>query len=249
MVVTTVARLGFCSLIAGALCGVGLAAPDTTAEAPTKAETAGLTALHRQAVMLFIDRNGFGFSRMIPQLGDILAPPKSQGEASTARTVVEDPMAIRKGKDGKDSHFSLARAVGNASFIQSSVKGKTWVVKDVQLVGLVKNPEPVVYLTGGAGMIQAKDVKTRRPDVFEAKALEVIQGGGDLVQAEKRGDSMRALSGIYAGQQCMKCHERAGEMLGAFSYRVALETPSPDVKEVGAGLPFQGFGPGSLFQK
>jgi hypothetical protein len=199
--------------------------------------------------MLFIDRNGFGFSRMIPQLGDVLAPPKSQSDTSTARTVVEDPMAIRAGKDAKEAHFSLARAVGKASFIQSPVRGKAWLVKDVQLVGLVKNPDPVVYLTGGAAMIPGKEVKTRRPDTFEAKALEVIQGGGELVQAEKRGDTIRALSGIYAGKQCMKCHERAGEMLGAFSYLVALETPSPDVKEVGVGLPFQDFQPGLPFQK
>jgi hypothetical protein len=239
MVMTTGARLGFCSLVAGALCGVAIAAPEPAAEAPTKAETAGLSALHRQAVMLFIDRNGFGFSRMMPQLTDILGPPKSQGEASTARAVAEDPMAIRAGKDGKDAHFSFALAVGSGAFVPSPVKNKAWVVKDIQLVGLVKHPDPVVYLTGEAMVKEKKEVKSRRPDQFESKALDVIQGGGDLVQAEKRGDSLRAVSGIYAGRQCMKCHERPGEMLGAFSYRLALEDPPAKGALIGPGFPFQ----------
>jgi hypothetical protein len=235
---TTGARLGFCSLLAGTLCGVALAAPEPAAEAPTKAEMAGLTSLHRQAVMLFIDRNGFGFSRMIPQLTDVLGPPKSQGDASSARSVGPDPMAIRADKDGKDAHFSFARAVGRASFVPPPA-GKAWVVKDIQLVGLVKHPDPVVYVTGGTDMIKGKDVKTRRPDAFEAKALEVIRGGGELVQAEKRGDTLRAVSGVYAGRQCSKCHERPGEMLGAFTYRLALENPPPKGSEFGAGFPFQ----------
>lgn len=233
---TTGARLAVCSLFAGTLCGVGLAAPEPTPEAPTKAETAGLASLHRQAVMLFIDRNGFGFSRMMPQLSDILGPPKSQGGASR-QPVVEDPMAIRAGKDGKDAHFSFARAVGTAAYIPPPVENKAWVVKDIQLVGLVKHPDPVVYLTGGAEMLKEKDVKTRRPDAFEARALEVIRGGGDLVQAEKRGDALRAVSGIYAGKQCSKCHERPGEMLGAFSYRLALEAPPAKASVLGVGLP------------
>lgn len=234
---TTGARLAVCSLFAGTLCGVGLAAPEPTPEAPTKAEAAGLASLHRQAVMLFIDRNGFGFSRMMPQIADILGPPKSEGEASR-QAVVEDPMAIRAGKDGKDAHFSFARAVGAAVLIPPPVTNKAWVVKDIQLVGLVKHPDPVVYLTGGAEMVKEKAVKTRRPDAFEARALEVIRGGGELVQAEKRGDELRAVSGIYAGKQCSKCHERPGEMLGAFSYRLALEAAPPAKASVfGAGFP------------
>jgi hypothetical protein len=236
---TTGARLGSWVLAAAALCGVAPAAPGPAAEAPTTAEVAGLTALHRQAVMLFIDRNGFGFSRMIPQLTDVLGPPKSQGDASTARAVVEDPMAIRAGTDGKDAHFSFARAVGKAAFIPTPVKGKAWVVKEVQLVGLVKHPDPVVYLTGGAAMIPGRGVTTRRPDAFEARALEVIRGGGEPVQAGKRGDTLRAVSGIYAGRQCARCHERPGEMLGAFSYRLALDDPPAKAAGFGGGLPVE----------
>jgi hypothetical protein len=237
--VPTGARLvgGFCSLtaIAGALCGVAAAAPEPAVEAPTKAEVAGLTALHRHAVKLFIDRNGFGFSRIDPPLTDVLGPPKSQANASR-QPVVEDPMAIRAGKDGKDAHFSFTRAVGTAAYIPPPAGNRVWVVKNVQLVGLVKHPDPVVYLGSEAAMIKGKtEEKTRRPDQFEAKALEVIRGGGELVQAEKQGGTLRAVSGIYAGRQCAKCHERPGEMLGAFSYLLALEEPPAKGAGIGVG--------------
>lgn len=235
---TTGARLGGGLLAVTALCGVTLAAPEPAAVAPTKAEVAGLTGLHRHAVMLFIDRNGFGFSRMIPPLTDVLGPPKSQGDASR-QPVVEDPMAIRAGKDGKGAHFSFTRAVGTAAFVPPPGGNKFWVLKDVWLVGLVKHPAPVVYLTGDASMKGKADEKTRRPDAFEAKALEVIQGGGDLVQAEKKEGTLRAVSGIYTGRQCLKCHERPGEMLGAFSYRLALEDPPAKGGGFGTDFPYR----------
>jgi hypothetical protein len=214
------------AVLFGTLCG---AAPGASVPAPeplTKAERAGLAHLHRGAVKLFIDQTGFGFSRMEPPLTDVLSPPKSQADPPKGgQAVAELPEAIRAGADGKKAHFSFARTVGSLAYIPppAGMKNKAWVVKEVQLVGLVKNPEPVVYLTTDPAMKTKAEVKTRRPDGFESKALEVIRGGGDLVQAEKRDGSLRAVSGIYAGRQCAKCHERPGEMLGAFSYRLALE--------------------------
>ncbi|HYH66747.1 MAG TPA: hypothetical protein VD866_18785 [Urbifossiella sp.] len=216
--------------LAGLLVGAAPVAPEPAAEEPTKGERAGLAYLHRHAVKLFIDQTGFGFSRMEPPLTDVLAPPKSQADLPRGGPqVAELPEAIRTGADAKKAHYSFARAVGEVAYVPppAGVKNKAWVVKEVRLVGLVKNPEPVVYLTGGAaeaGMKKGKaEVKTRRPDEFESKALEVIRGGGELVQAERRDGALRAVSGIYAGRQCAKCHERPGEMLGAFSYRLALE--------------------------
>jgi hypothetical protein len=243
--VPTAARIArcFCAVIAltGALCGVTLAAPEPAGEVPTKAEVAGLTHLHRHAVKLFIDRNGFGFSRIDPPLTDVLGPPKSQADLPADRQPVgESPAAIRKTKDGKDAHFSFAKAVGTAAYIPPPAANKVWVVKDVQLIGLVKHADPVVYLGGSAEMIKGKtEVKTRRPDPFEAKSLEVIRGGGDLVQAEKQGGTLQAVSGIYAGRQCAKCHERPGEMLGAFSYRLAVEAPPAKGAVLGGGFPVQ----------
>jgi hypothetical protein len=223
------------AVLAGALCGAALAAPKPAAEPPSKEERAGLTLLHRHAVKLFIDRDGFGFSRLEPPLADVLAPPKSQAEVATdRRPTVPNTAAVRPDTGAKGAHFSFAKAVGAAAFFPHRAGEKTWVVKEVQLVGLVKHKNPVVYL-GGPTPGRAGE-RTRRPDEFEAKALEVIRGGGDPTQAEKRGGTLRAVSGIYAGRRCAKCHERPGEMLGAFSYRLALEE-APAKKAVGAGLP------------
>ncbi|QEL20812.1 hypothetical protein [Limnoglobus roseus] len=231
--------------LVGIGCGAVPADPKPSVEAPTKAETAGLTALHRHAVKLFIDQFGFGIRRIEPPLTDVLEPPKSQAQGSAdQRPAGKDPVAIRPDKDGKAAHFSFAKTVGEATAIPSAAAKKTWVVKEVQLVGLVKHKDPVVYLSSEAvdgamrkdkKEIENKDAKTRQPDTFETKALEVIRGGGELVQAEKQGETIRALSGIYAGKQCAACHERPGEMLGAFSYRLSLE--DAPAKAVGANLP------------
>lgn len=212
-----------------------------TPERPTKAEAAGLAHLHRHAVKLFIDQTGFGLSRMEPPLTDVLSPPKSAADLPKGGpAAVESPAAIKAGADGKKAHHSFARAVGGLAYIPppAGMKEKAWVVKEVQLVGLVKHPEPVVYLSTDPAMKEKKEVKTRRPDGFESKALEVIRGGGDLVQVEKREGALRAVSGIYAGRQCARCHERPGEMLGAFSYRLALED-APELTRGANGLPVQ----------
>jgi hypothetical protein len=228
-------RLGGGFLVVAALCGVAPAAPGS--EDLTAAERAGLALLHRHAVKLFIDRGGFGFSRVEPPLTDIVGPPQSQAEApADPPPAADDPLAARPDKGRKDAHFPFAKAVEAARYVPP-VGTRAWVPKEIRLVGLVKHPDPVVYLTGG-GMRRGKaDVKTRRPDAFEAKALEVIRGGGELVQAEKRGDTLRAVSGIFAGRQCLTCHERPWEMLGAFSYRLALEAGQGKGAADGVGRP------------
>ncbi|QDU23200.1 hypothetical protein [Urbifossiella limnaea] len=228
---TAPVRIGLLAALAVLVGGAAPAAPEPAATEPTKQERASLAYLHRHTVKLFIDQSGFGFSRMEPPLTDVLGPPKSAADqpSGTAVGPQPDPIVIvaakgaKGAKDERPAHFSFAKAAARGVvFFPPPAPKKAWVLKDVQLVGLVKNPEPVVYLTGG-GMKTEKEVKTRRPDAFETRALEVIRGGGDLVQAEKANGAMRAVSGVYAGRQCLRCHERPGEMLGAFTYRLAVE--------------------------
>ena len=83
----------------------------------------------------------------------------------------------------------------------------------MQLVGLIKNPKPVVYLTDKIPDMkeakEAKEVPTRELDAFEKAALETIKGGESL-KAEKHDKSMGVLGPIFAGQRCVKCHETEG---------------------------------------
>ncbi|MFO0797944.1 MAG: hypothetical protein U0804_10735 [Gemmataceae bacterium] len=240
---TAPVRLALLAALAASVGGAAAAAPEPVVNNLTKQEHAGVTALHRHTVKQFIDMTGFGFARMEPPLTDVLGPPKSAADQPGGTVVgqvpevvllpVKDAKAAKDAKDERPAHFSFAKAAARGVvFFPPPAPKKVWALKDVQLVGLVKNPEPVVYLTGG-GMKTEKDVKTRRPDAFETRALEVIRGGGDLVQAEKTDGAMRAVSGVYAGRQCLRCHERPGEMLGAFTYRLAVE----DAPAAGTVLP------------
>lgn len=93
-----------------------------------------------------------------------------------------------------------------------------WNVRKVQLVGLTKNPKPVVYDAAKVpGMKGVKDIPTRELDAFEKKALEALQSGDNL-KVERHGAEMRVMGPIYSGKQCLACHDKPGEMLGAFTY-------------------------------
>ena len=68
---------------------------------------------------------------------------------------------------------------------------------------------------------------TRTLDLFEAAALPVLQRGEDLAR-ERKGDQLRILGSIRAGQPCLKCHEaQRGDLLGAFSYALRREPSQP----------------------
>jgi hypothetical protein len=61
------------------------------------------------------------------------------------------------------------------------------------------------------------DIPTRELDAFEKQALEALQSGDNL-KIHRRGAEMRVMGPIYAGKQCQACHDKPGEMLGAFTY-------------------------------
>jgi hypothetical protein len=222
--------------------GVALAAPaiDIPAEEVTKPEKEGLVRIHRTAVEVFVGRSGLGIERMpLPPLDSVLTP-KSLAESGSEVKRFEEKL-IRK----EIRHVALEKfsALGMRGRFPTADKKEQWVVREVLLIGLIKNPEPVVYLegqvpsekempkeTGREATPKKKELKTRKLDKFENESIKVIQGGGEL-QAERRGQTMRAVSAIYAGQPCLKCHEHEGQMLGAFTYRLERVALKPE--EVG----------------
>jgi len=235
-------------VIAGAGLG-GPPLPDS-AEQPSEQEKASLAYLHRQVVEIFIDRPGFGKGRMffvrVPE--DIVKAPKSLTEqaADTAERPAEQRRPETE-KAKKPSHFSvsLLPKSGFVGQFPAANKKEEWSLRGVLLIGVAKHPEPVVYLAGqvpgetadqqegpqavkkegpkppakGEAKATPKEVPTRKPDAFEAEAIKAILGGGGP-QAEWRDREMRAVAGIYAGQQCLNCHEQKGQLLGAFAYRL-----------------------------
>ena len=92
----------------------------------------------------------------------------------------------------------------------------------LELVGLVRNPEPAVYVSEFLPRMTELDaVATRPADGFEASALVKLAAGEDLV-ATTTGAKVRLLGAVRNMTACVECHGgQRGDLLGAFSYRLA----------------------------
>jgi hypothetical protein len=156
--------------------------------------------------------------RMRPNLTDIVTKSKTQADD---KDVAWGPHVREAGK-GK-VHKGVQEEITNGWMGSVPTKDGTemWKVRTVHLLGLVKHPQPVVYLTDQVpNMKDAKEeVPTREPDAFEKAGLVTIKGGENIV-VEKIDTTMRVLGPIYAAKGCVKCHEQKGQLLGAFTYRL-----------------------------
>ncbi len=99
---------------------------------------------------------------------------------------------------------------------------KPFVLERLELVGLVRNPEPAVYVSEFLPrMTELDSVVTRPADGFEAAGLKRLAAGEDLV-ANAVGSKVRLLGAIRNMTACVECHGgKRGDLLGAFSYRLA----------------------------
>ena len=97
-----------------------------------------------------------------------------------------------------------------------------YTLERLELVGLVRNPEPAVYLSEFLPrMVELETMATRPADEFEAAALKKLAAGEDLV-AVAVGSRVRLLGAVRNMTACVECHGgRRGDLLGAFSYRLA----------------------------
>ena len=98
-----------------------------------------------------------------------------------------------------------------------------WQVERLDLVGLLKYDAPVVYVTENLPrMDELRDAATRPLDPFEQEALAGLRRGEDLLTQQTAPDRLRMLGSLRAVKQCLTCHQaQRGELLGAFSYRLA----------------------------
>lgn len=106
--------------------------------------------------------------------------------------------------------------------------GKPWELRSVDLVSLLKYPEPVAYVSANLPRMQElRNAPTRRLGGFESKALAALRRGEDL-QVHMGPERIRMLGSIRAVQPCLKCHEvEHGDLLGAFSYRLRKGKDTP----------------------
>lgn len=178
--------------------------------------------MHEHTVGVFIEGQGFGKGRMMSNFTDIISAPRTRSGNNDDE---QGPFApyVRVAGKGK-VHNGVQSTDTNGSLWNGNLRtndgSEMWTVRTVYLLGLVKQPRAVVYLTDQVPkMKDGEGIPTRELDTFEKTALEKLKGGENLV-VEKNDKTIRVLGPIYAGKSCVKCHEQKGQLLGAFTYQL-----------------------------
>ena len=218
-----------------------------------------LKALHEKTRRFFVESPGAGSERGIPIMPeDILLDnwgdgvlvqqpgqpadfPASAGEALTRVQPDDEFHSVHKNgmhnflfpsKFGfvKDRQHVAGFKPHGFRYLSSELReGKKWRVDHVQLIGILTQENPVVYLTDKLpSMEQIRQDKVRSPDFFEEAGLPSLRAGEDLYIVSK-GETLRMLGALRATKTCQKCHDaEIGDLLGAFSYTLR---PAPKAKD------------------
>ena len=106
-----------------------------------------------------------------------------------------------------------------------------WRLAKLELVSLLKQPEPRVYVSAHLPrMDELKDAPTRPLEPFEARSLPQLRTARDTV-VEEGPNTVRMLGAVRAGKTCLECHAvKRGELLGAFSYVLRRSVPVTEPK-------------------
>jgi hypothetical protein len=210
---------------------------------------AALRQLHEDTLATFVQRFGFGASRMIgfdhllregtprppkqPQPGHLALSAAVDHEELKPSTASEKP--IREMHSFCYEDFFTPRRFGYfvdrrhvAGFEPHGIHRERGAqreysqvrVRTVDLVGLVLHVEPVVYVSNDLPDMKNIASIPRRPlDVFEKQGLDSLRNGDPLF-VRATPNGLRVLGPIRAVSQCTKCHDcERGTLLGAFSYR------------------------------
>lgn len=214
-----------------------------------------LQKLHEDKVQLFIDSFGFGYSRMLPGPSEqnlLVHRPPVPRQPGPRVALSTSPNEWRPAQGPEAVALGQLLEMGTLDFTNPLTLGyvkdrqhvagfephrfgdnpgpnEVWTVRTLDLVGLLLEAEPRVYVSEKLpSMEEVGQIPTRPLDRFEAVGLEALRDGEDL-WITREGDAARMLGAIRSTKQCIACHGgRRGDLLGAFSYTLlGTETP-PD---------------------
>jgi hypothetical protein len=210
-----------------------------------------LRALHEHAVALFINSPGFGVARMIHptesgltrrsepiplQPGSRFASMWSPGELRRPTAGDEAPLSLMLEDSILDfvnprgfGYFKDRRHVAGFEahrFSQVPTPRERWRVQTLELVGLLLDDKPEVYVSAHLPrMDQLVGVPTRPLDRFERFALSALRRGEDLFITQGE-EGVRMLGAVRSAKQCVGCHGGdRGDLLGAFTYTIRPDGP------------------------
>jgi len=98
----------------------------------------------------------------------------------------------------------------------------SWQLTQLQLISLLRNEAPIVYLTESLPEMQdIKQYPYRALNEFEKNALPQLRAERDVVIEENAG-AIQMLGAVRAGTSCLECHTQhhRGDLLGAFTYKL-----------------------------
>jgi hypothetical protein len=223
-----------------------------TEEANRTHRGGAIHTLHEETLRVFLDAPGFGFGRMRTvfwELGDkepdepvpLSVPYRSRPSPIDSEDL--EPVERRSGEDvANNVHRTLME-----QFLDPKNFGYVWGrnrvggfrshgrprqyqkpldtnVESVELVSLLRHDSPVVYLSDYLPRMDLlRDAPVRPLDPFEERELAQLRSGKAIV-VDRRPSRVRVLGAIRAETKCTACHDQtAGELLGAFSYRLSAE--------------------------
>src|SRR5579862_4039839 len=168
--------------------------------------------------------SGFGFGRM-----RLPTPPHQLNSLKydLSSTQSLSPLVLADDQKPKQEETPTPTLSTFKHRVVSDSDAGTWQIEDIQLVGLLKRPDPVVYLSDDSPVMgKLNPLNVRTPDAFEMSSISELKKGKYLIVQQER-DSIRMVGALRAfNEQCMACHDvKRDTLLGALSYRLKRAEP------------------------